>query len=343
MIDSLHEKARALDDVGLPYFRPGSPVYDDMDKKASLLTGRKSLVSSGANGAVRRVQSASTRLLLGIDEQGAFPDWSGCVVARHDRAGNRRARNKLIGLEQGRARKWRALRERISFDDHDSGVQGQRKASDAKRVFILSRSTYAGAQRNGAATWSGDVDPNWQTFRRQVPAGLNYSISGLPYWTTDIGGFVVANPDDPSYRELYIRWFQFGAFCPIFRAHGTRTTTRMSCGRTDRMRKRFGVIRQAALPPDAIHLFAGVETTHEGYSIMRPLVMDFREDLRAQNIGDQFLSVPRFWSIPSPSPAPQLATYTCPTRIGSTFGRAKSGRVAKPLMRRHRSSVFRFT
>jgi len=80
------------------------------------------------------------------------------------------------------------------------------------------------AQRNGAATWSGDVDPNWQTFRRQVPAGLNYSISGLPYWTTDIGGFVVANPDDPSYRELYIRWFQFGAFCPIFRAHGTRTT-----------------------------------------------------------------------------------------------------------------------
>jgi len=85
------------------------------------------------------------------------------------------------------------------------------------------------------------------------------------------------------------------------------------------------------------------KTTHEGYSIMRPLVMDFREDLRAQNIGDQFLFGPRFWSIPSPSPAPQLATYTCPTRIGSTFGRAKSGRVAKPLMRRHRSSVFRFT
>src|SRR2546430_6316033 len=105
-----------------------------------------------------------------------------------------------------------------------AGYGGQRKAGDQKRVFILSRSTYAGAQRNAAATWSGDIDPNWETFRRQIPAGLNYSLSGLPYWTTDIGGFVVANPDDPAYRELYVRWFEFGAFCPIFRAYGTRTT-----------------------------------------------------------------------------------------------------------------------
>ena len=72
--------------------------------------------------------------------------------------------------------------------------QGQRAASDQKRVFILSRSAFAGAQRNAAAVWSGDVDPNWETFRRQIPAGLNYSLSGHPYWTTDIGGFVVANP-----------------------------------------------------------------------------------------------------------------------------------------------------
>ncbi len=94
--------------------------------------------------------------------------------------------------------------------------QGQRGASDQKRVFILSRSGYAGLQRNSAAVWSGDVNPNWETFRRQIPAGLNLALSGIPYWTTDIGGFVDANPDDPAYRELYVRWFEFGAFCPIF-------------------------------------------------------------------------------------------------------------------------------
>jgi alpha-D-xyloside xylohydrolase len=171
--------------------------------------------------------------------------------------------------------------------------EGQREASRDKRVFILSRSAYAGAQRNAVATWSGDVDPNWETFRRQIPAGLNYSISGLPYWTTDIGGFVVANPDDPAYRELYIRWFQFGTFCPIFRAHGTRTTNQnelWSYGPdAQKILVSYDKLRYRLLP---YTYSLAWKTTHEGYTIMRPLVMDFRTDLRAQNIGDQFLFGP---------------------------------------------------
>ena len=101
---------------------------------------------------------------------------------------------------------------------------GQRKAGDRKRVFILSRSAFAGAQRNAVTAWSGDILSDFETYKRQIPAGLNFSLSGIPYWTTDVGGFFIGNPNDPAYRELFVRWFQYGTFCPIFRVHGTRTT-----------------------------------------------------------------------------------------------------------------------
>jgi alpha-D-xyloside xylohydrolase len=172
--------------------------------------------------------------------------------------------------------------------------EGQRAASDRKRVFILSRSAFAGSQRNSVATWSGDVDPNWETFRRQIPAGLNYSVSGLPYWTTDIGGFVGASPSDPAYRELFVRWFQFGTFCPIFRVHGTRFNPNenelWSYGpEAQKILTSFDRLRYRLLP--YIYSVAW-KTTSEGYTMMRPLVMDFRTDVRAQNVGDQFLFGP---------------------------------------------------
>jgi alpha-D-xyloside xylohydrolase len=108
--------------------------------------------------------------------------------------------------------------------DTSAVYEGQRGASNDKRVFILSRSAFAGIQRNAVTAWSGDLNSDWESYKRQIPAGLNFSLSGIPYWTTDIGGFVSGNPDDPAYRELFVRWFEFGAFCPIFRVHGTRTT-----------------------------------------------------------------------------------------------------------------------
>lgn len=167
---------------------------------------------------------------------------------------------------------------------------GQRAASSAKRVFILSRSAYAGSQRNGVTAWSGDVDPNWEALRRQIPAGLNYSVSGLPYWTTDIGGFVAASPSDPAYQELFVRWFQFGTFCPIFRVHGTRVNPNenelWSYGAAaETILRNFDRLRYRLLP--YIYSLAW-RVTSEGYTIMRPLVMDFRTDTRAQNVGDQF-------------------------------------------------------
>ena len=105
---------------------------------------------------------------------------------------------------------------------HSAGVyQGQRAETSEKRVFILTRSAFAGQQRNAAVTWSGDTHGDWDTFRKQIPAGLNFVATGIPYWNTNIGGFFAGDPADPKYAELFARWFQFGAFCPMFRVHGT--------------------------------------------------------------------------------------------------------------------------
>ncbi len=89
-------------------------------------------------------------------------------------------------------------------------------------VVTLARSAWAGSQRYGVVLWSGDVLSTWDALRRQVPAGLNASLAGIPWWTTDIGGFLGGHPADEAYRELFIRWFQYGTFCPVMRLHGFR-------------------------------------------------------------------------------------------------------------------------
>ncbi len=181
--------------------------------------------------------------------------------------------------------------------------EGQRSADRSKRVFILSRSAFAGSQRTSAAVWSGDINPDWVSFKRQIPAGLNYSFSGLPYWTSDIGGFLSANPDDPAYRELFVRWFQFGSFCPIFRVHGTRTTNQnelWSYGEeAGRILVDFAKLRYRLLP--YIYSIAW-KTTHERYTPMRALAMDFRADVTALNVSDQFMFGPAFLVNPVTDP-----------------------------------------
>jgi alpha-D-xyloside xylohydrolase len=187
---------------------------------------------------------------------------------------------------------------------HTAGVyDGQRQASDRKRVFILSRSAFAGTQRNSVAAWSGDINSDFVSFRRQIPAGLNYALSGMPYWTTDIGGFTSGNPDDPAYRELFVRWFEYGAFCPIFRIHGTRAGNRnelWSYGpEAQAILTKFDKLRYRLMP--YIYSLAAM-TTQNAYTPMRPLVMDFRTDVRAQNVGDEFMFGPAILVSPVTEP-----------------------------------------
>ena len=108
---------------------------------------------------------------------------------------------------------------------HTGGISQQwRASSDTHRVFLLTRSAFLGQQSNSAAIWSGDIGTDFDTLARQIPAGLNLMLSGIPYWTTDIGGYSSPDPDpnDPKYREVFTRWFEYGTFCPLFRVHGRR-------------------------------------------------------------------------------------------------------------------------
>jgi alpha-D-xyloside xylohydrolase len=161
--------------------------------------------------------------------------------------------------------------------------EGQRETTQDKRVCILTRSAFLGQQRYGIINWSGDIGGNWDSYRRQIVAGLNYTITGLPYWTTDIGGFFRPGPSqytDEKYHELLTRWYQWGAFNPIFRIHAYQTETEpWKYGQQveDNMRKMLN-LRYRLLP--YIYSEAWQVTKHSS-TMMRPLVMDFREDADA--------------------------------------------------------------
>jgi alpha-D-xyloside xylohydrolase len=169
--------------------------------------------------------------------------------------------------------------------------QGQRAQTDKKRAIVLTRSAYAGQQRNSAISWSGDIRGTWDVFRKQIPAGLNFSMSGIPYWNTDIGGFFGGNPKDPKYQELFVRWFQFGTFTPMFRVHGT------GAGKefwqfdepTQQTLRKFERLRYRLMP----YIYSvSWQVTDKGGSMLRPLVMDFASDRNALTIADQYLFGP---------------------------------------------------
>ncbi|HDR50981.1 MAG TPA: DUF5110 domain-containing protein [Mariniphaga anaerophila] len=161
--------------------------------------------------------------------------------------------------------------------------EGQRETTSDKRVCILTRSAFSGQQRYGVINWSGDVGGDWDAYRRQIVAGLNFTITGLPYWTTDIGGFFRPGSSqytDEKFHELLTRWYQWGAFNPIFRMHAYQTETEpWKYGQTveDNMRKMLN-LRYRLLP----YIYSEAwQVTGHGSTLMRPLVMDFRDDAAA--------------------------------------------------------------
>jgi len=161
--------------------------------------------------------------------------------------------------------------------------EGQRETSSDKRVCILTRSAFSGQQRYGVINWSGDIGGTWDVFRNQIVAGLNFTITGLPYWTTDIGGFFRPGPSqytDEKFHELLTRWYQWGTFNPIFRMHGYMTETEpWKYGQTveDNMRKMLN-LRYQLLP----YIYSEAwQVTQNGSTMMRGLVMDFNADAEA--------------------------------------------------------------
>ena len=203
-----------------------------------------------------------------------------------------------------------------SIVNADALYNGQRGVDPDKRVFLLTRSGFAGLQRYSTATWSGDIATRWEDMKAQISAGLNYAISGIPYWTMDIGGFCVENryvagqnlynetgrenADQKEWRELNARWFQFGAFCPLFRSHGQypfREPWEIAPeGHPAYESMLYYTQLRCRLMP-YIYSLAGM-TWFEDYTIMRPLVMDFMEDREVMNIGDTYMFGPSFLVAP---------------------------------------------
>lgn len=177
---------------------------------------------------------------------------------------------------------------------------GQREENNNKRVFLLTRSGFAGLQRYSTATWSGDIATRWEDMKAQIPAGINFSMSGIPYWTMDNGGFCVekryenapeGSADRDEWRELNARWHQFGVFVPLFRTHGQFPYRELwnIAPETHPAYKTmlyYTQLRYRLMP--YIYSLAG-KSYFDDYTIMRGLIMDFGTDKNVVNIGDQYM------------------------------------------------------
>ena len=295
MINKLHDEHFHLMVSIWPYFRPGSATYDEFDKNgwfvAKTLTagfhplGQALYDATNPDARKKYWENVNTALY----QKGVDAWWLDTDEPETEGKQDNILVDRKLAIGSG------ARYANIYPLFHTGGVSdGQQATSDKKRVFILSRSAYAGVQRYGVTAWSGDVLSDWVTFARQIPAGLNYSISGNPYWTTDIGGFISGgNLNDPKFRELFVRWFQFGTFSPIFRVHGTRYPDEnelWSYGPdAQKILVEYDNLRYRLLP--YIYSQAWQITSNHG-TLMRPLVMDWRNDVEAQNTGDEYLFGP---------------------------------------------------
>ena len=215
---------------------------------------------------------------------------------------------------------------------HTGGVyQHQRETSSAKRVFILARSAFAGQQRNATTVWSGDIQSDWSVLHNQISGGLNLSLSGIPYWNTDIGGFFsnvhYHNGIDEAFKELYVRWLQFGTFCPMMRSHGT-----------DLPREIYQFGNKGTWAYDAIEKFINLRyrllpynysnawsITANASTMMRGLVMDFPEDKKARDINNEYMFGKAFLVCPVTD-----SMYTSKASSKTDFKNIKSQQVYLP-------------
>ncbi|WP_235931655.1 MULTISPECIES: glycoside hydrolase family 31 protein [Actinomyces] len=197
-------------------------------------------------------------------------------------------------------------------DNAKAFYDGMTAAGEPPTV-LLCRSAWAGQAKYGAAVWSGDIPPTWESLARQIRAGLSIGMSGIPWWTTDIGGFHGGDPSDEAYRELYARWFAFGAYCPLFRLHGHRDPrgelgSPMSGGPNEvwsygerclEISREHMDLRERLRPYISRVMHEAAEL---GTPAMRALFLEFPEDERAWEVEDEFLLGPDLLVVPVTAP-----------------------------------------
>lgn len=172
---------------------------------------------------------------------------------------------------------------------HTTAVfEGMRRDFPERRPVILTRSAYAGQQRNNSITWSGDTQGNWDVFRKQIPAALNFSMSGIPYWSADIGGFFGGDTHDPKYAELFTRWEEFAIFTPQFRIHGTNGGKEIWNWNGDAQPRLIENVKLRYRMLPYLYSLSWDVMANRG-TFMRALAFDFRNDVKALSLTDEYM------------------------------------------------------
>ncbi len=306
MVDMIHDMNYHMMISIWPGLGPNTPIYKDMDKRGYLFDTIGWAIFKYYDAFIPEANDLYWQYLKdGLKSKGIDAWWIDStepdIINATNKAGEEYEMKKVGMNHLG---SWARYLNAYSLSMMDKLYENQRKESDDQRVYMLTRSAYAGQQRSGATTWSGDIGASWEVYKKQIAAGVNFSMSGIPYWTFDIGAFVLGAYEgvfcnggkDPAYQELYARMFQFGAFCPIFRSHGSETPREIyEFGEFTESMIQIDHLRYRLLP--YIYSLAW-KVTDDGYSMMRGLPMDYPKDRNTYNIDDQYLFGPSMMVCP---------------------------------------------
>ena len=306
MCDSLHQMNFHIIISIWPALGPATPIYADMMKHGFLYkpvgwAGFK--YYDAFNPAANKLYWKY--LKNGIYSKGLDGWWIDStepdVVNAMTKASSEYELKKMVSNYLG---SWARYLNAFSLAMTSDLYRFWRDETSDKRAYILTRSTFSGQQRNAATTWSGDIGASWEIYKEQIAAGVNHCMSGIPYWTFDIGAFVLGayggvfmnGGKDPAYQELYARMFQFGAFCPIFRSHGSETPREVwEMGEFTKPIIEIDKLRYRLMP--YFYSLAWM-VTDKGYTIMRGLPMDFPEDKNTYSINDEYMFGPSIMVCP---------------------------------------------
>jgi alpha-D-xyloside xylohydrolase len=311
MVKELHEKLHANLMISVwPKFNKGTSNYDEMNKQGFLFMHniekkRKDWVGIGYESTFYDPFNLEAGKLFwkqidkNLNSKGIDAWW--LDATEPDIHSNISVEERKINMSPTAMGPGVKYFNAYSLMNAKGVYEGQRQSSPDKRVFILTRSAFAGQQRYGAATWSGDIVSRWSDFKDQIATGINFSLSGIPYWTMDIGGFAVekrfynqTGETLREWRELNTRWFQYGAFCPLFRSHGQfpfREIFNIAPEGTPEYSSMvyYDKLRYHLMP--YVYSLAG-QSYFNDYTIMRGLIMDFQADDKVYSIGDQYMFGP---------------------------------------------------
>ncbi|HUI29267.1 MAG TPA: TIM-barrel domain-containing protein [Candidatus Acidoferrales bacterium] len=306
MIDSLHDMHFHFMISIWPALGPNTMIYKDMEKHGFLYSpigwGGFKYYDAYNPGANRLYWKYLKNGLLSKGVDALWIDSTEPDLINANNVGSTEYEMKRVGNNY--LGTWARYLNAFSLAMTDDLYSTYRKEFADKRLYILTRSTYAGQQRNAATTWTGDIGADWKIYRDQISAGINHCMAGIPYYTFDIGAFVLGayggvfnrGGKDPAYQEFYARMFQFGAFSPIFRAHGSETPREIwEFGEFTEPMLEFDNLRYRLLP--YIYSLAW-EVTSQGYTMMRGLPMDFESDKTTYGIDNQFMFGPSIMVTP---------------------------------------------